>query len=82
MHYWAISILLVVLGLKYYTSTKLHTQVHPFEGARENLRLARWTLQTAREKQRNMQSEVDRWKSRVICMQEVIESLRMRLNVQ
>ena len=79
MHFWAIAVLLIVFGVKYYTSLEMRKLERRLEKVKDDLQSAKEKLQQAQERLSNVQQEEELFGTRQRAMKETIEDIQMRL---
>jgi len=82
VHYWAISVLLIVFGVKYYTSVEMRKLERRLEKVKDDLQRAKEKLQQAQERQSNVQQEEEVFGARQRAMKETIEDIQMRMSAK
>ena len=79
MLHWAASVLLIVFGVKYYTSIEMRKLERRLEKVKDDLQRAKEKLQQAQAGQASVQQEVEVFEERQRAMKETIEDIQMRM---
>ncbi len=82
MGYWAFAVLLIVFGVKYYTSLEMRKLERRLEKVKDDLQRAKEKLQQAQERQTNVQQEEEVFEERQRAMKETIEDIQMRMTAK
>ena len=76
---WVVCSLMLVVGVKYYTSLELRKLERRLERVKDGLQQVKEKFQMAQDRQQSVQSEESLFEERVKFMQENIQDIQFRL---
>ena len=82
MAFWVITILVIVVGVKYYTANEMRKLERRLGNVKEDLRSAKERLREVEKKQDAIKSEETEFEGRVSRTKEVIEDIQMRMSAK
>jgi len=75
---WTAFTLLVVIGMKYYTSVEMRKLERRLDTAKNGLQEVKEKLQIAEDKQRSVETEEQIYQARLKFMKEIIQDIQFR----
>ena len=82
MHYWVLFTLLIVVGVKYYTSIEMRKLERRPEKVKNDLQQVKGRLQAAQDRSSSVEMEEHGFEERVRRMKETIEDMQTRLTAK
>lgn len=76
---WTLVALLMVVGVKYYTSLEMRKLERRLETVKSGLQQVKERLKNAQERQKGVQDEEDNFEERLQVMKEIIQDLQYRM---
>ena len=82
MAFWVVTVLVIVVGVKYYTANEMRKLERRLGIVKEDLRSAKERLREVEKKQDTIKSEETEFEGRVSRTKEVIEDIQMRMSAK
>lgn len=76
---WTLFTLLIVVGVKYYTSLEMRKLERRLETVKNGLHQVKDQLQSVQDRQRSVQSEETLFEDRLKVMKEIIQDIQFRM---